>query len=553
MAVTTTDRAPDVPDPAAETTPLLRDHAAGSGDSGGSVEANAPSVEEPPHEGLPEVLARMHILLPAIGIGIYMGAMDQMLTVASYPRIGSELNALNSTSWIATAYFLTLTSFQPLYGKLSDIFGRKECLLFAYTVFGLGCLGCGLSQNMLQLCLSRAVAGIGGGGMNSVVSILISDIVPFRDRGLWQGYINIIFATGTSTGAPLGGLLVDSVGWRWSFLGQVPLCAIAFTAVSLCLHLPKSAAHASHWREKIARIDFLGAAILILAVVGLLTGLDSGSNRGWSDRLTVASLSITPLLFGAFLYVESHIATEPFAPGRIIFDRSLSACYLGNFFAIAGHTACIFFAPLFFQAVQGLSTTESGMRLVPCMVCAVAASLFGGYVIKKTGRYFWITVGGYAFLFLASVPLMVSIYMKSTLGVVLALAGTACGAGSAITTTLIALLSNSSTADTAVVIATSYLFRSLGSSIGISVSSAVLQQVLQSELATRLGGGDAAREVEERVRQDLRAIGDLPAAVEWQVREAYRIAVGTALGPAVAVLAVAVVVTFFVKEKSMKR
>lgn len=113
------------------------------------------------------------------------------------------------------SYFLTLTSCQPLYGKLSDIFGRKECLLFAYAVFGVGCLGCDLAQNMLQLCAFRALAGIGGGGMNSVVAILFSDIVPLRDRGVWQGYTNIIFAAGTSTGAPLGGFAADSLGWRW--------------------------------------------------------------------------------------------------------------------------------------------------------------------------------------------------------------------------------------------------------------------------------------------------------------------------------------------------
>lgn len=112
-------------------------------------------------------------------------------------------------------YFLTLTSFQPLYGKLSDIFGRKACLLFAYAVFGIGCLGCGLAQSMTQLCVARAVAGIGGGGMSSVVSILLSDIVPLQERGVWQGYINVVYAAGTSTGGPLGGLFADSLGWRW--------------------------------------------------------------------------------------------------------------------------------------------------------------------------------------------------------------------------------------------------------------------------------------------------------------------------------------------------
>lgn len=159
-------------------------------------------------------------------------AIDQLLTVATYAKIGNELNALNSTSWIATSYvsrsdysrrhshvmhkyFLTLTSFQPLYGKLSDIFGRKECLLFAYAVFGIGCLGCGLAQDIVQLCIARGISGIGGGGMNAVVSILLTDLVPLRERGIWQGYMNVIASVGTSVGAPLGGFLAESVGWRW--------------------------------------------------------------------------------------------------------------------------------------------------------------------------------------------------------------------------------------------------------------------------------------------------------------------------------------------------
>ncbi|KAM0346940.1 hypothetical protein ACHAPU_005280 [Fusarium lateritium] len=133
---------------------------------------------------------------------VYLAAADQLLTVATHGRSGSELNALNITSWIATAYFLTLTSCQPLYGKLSDI-------------FALGCLGRGLAQSMAQLCAARAVAGMGGGAMNSVVAILLSDLVPLKDRGVWQGKVSILYATGTATGAPLAGVLADSVGWRW--------------------------------------------------------------------------------------------------------------------------------------------------------------------------------------------------------------------------------------------------------------------------------------------------------------------------------------------------
>ncbi len=141
--------------------------------------------------------------------------MDQTLTIAAYGRMGSDLDALSSTGWIATSYFLTLTTFQPLYGRLSDIFGCKECLLFAYGVFGLGCLGCGLARDVVQLCVARAVAGIGGGGMNAVVSILVTDLVSLRDRGVWQGYINVVFGCGIAAGAPIGGSMADSIGWRW--------------------------------------------------------------------------------------------------------------------------------------------------------------------------------------------------------------------------------------------------------------------------------------------------------------------------------------------------
>ncbi|KAF5549040.1 multidrug resistance [Fusarium phyllophilum] len=212
-----------------------------SSSSSGSPSDGSPLLEDRYHDDTPRNIEneqasdddtpkalysdkKLHLVIAAVGIGafthkifkFYLAAADQLLTVATYAKIGNELNALNNTSWIATAS-------QPLYGKLSDIFGRKPCLLFAYIVFSLGSLGCGLAQDMAQLCAARAVAGVGGGGMNSVVAILLSDLVPLKDRGVWQGKISILFFAGTATGAPLGGILADSVGWRWSFLGQVPL------------------------------------------------------------------------------------------------------------------------------------------------------------------------------------------------------------------------------------------------------------------------------------------------------------------------------------------
>ncbi|KAI0118890.1 major facilitator superfamily [Nemania sp. FL0031] len=286
-----------------------------------------------------EGAVKMAALLPALAIGIFLVALDQTLTVATYGKIGSDLQALNSTSWIATSYFLMLTTFQPLYGKLSDIFGRKPCLLFAYAVFGLGCLGCGLARDIVELCIARAVAGAGGGGMNAVVTILVTDLVSLRDRGVWQGYINIVFAAGMSAGAPIGGLFADTIGWRWAFIVQCPIALLAFLSVYLVLHLPHT--DHSHWSAKFLRIDFIGAFTLVTAVFLLLFGLDNGSNEGWAKTITILPLALAPVLFAVFVFVEAKVAKEPFAPGNVIFDPPLLAAYGTNFFGVAGQVSSL--------------------------------------------------------------------------------------------------------------------------------------------------------------------------------------------------------------------
>ncbi|KAH7188729.1 major facilitator superfamily domain-containing protein [Fusarium flagelliforme] len=494
---------------------------------------------------------KMHLILASVGIGVYLAAADQLITVASYAKIGSELHALNNTSWIATAYFLTLTSGQPLYGKLSDIFGRKPCLLFAYTVFAIGCLGCGLAQSMAQLCTARAIAGIGGGGMNSVVAILLSDLVPLKERGVWQGKLSILFFAGTATGAPLGGLMADSVGWRWSFLGQVPLCFVAFVAVYFVLDLPP--VEHDHWLSKIRKVDFFGALTLVMAVVALLVGLDSGSNRGWSHSITIIALSLTPGLFGLFVLVELKVASHPLAPGHIIFDRSLFACYLVNFASNAGNTSVIFFLPLFFQAVQGLNAAQSGALLVPVMLFMVVSSILSGSVIKRTEKFYTLNLLGYALAFVSIVPICLFVWYRSTLWTSIALVVMAVGTGNSYSTTLIGLLANATVDDTAVVVASAYLFRALGSSIGVSTGSAVLQQVLRTELVARLPDQDKAREIEERVRQSLEYIKQLPPNIAEQVKWAYQVATIWTMASSSVYFLIAFIFGFWVKEKSLKR
>lgn len=462
----------------------------------------------------------MKYIMPALAIGVFLTAADQTIIVSSYGKIGSELNALQSTSWIATAYFLTLTSFQPLYGKLSDIFGRKEALLSAYAFFGLGCLLCGLSTRIEHLIAARACQGLGG-GMTTVVSILLSDIVTLRERGTFQGYMNIVWAGGAGIGAPLGGYLADSIGWRWSFLGQAPITLVAIITVYLTLNLP--AREASNWKDKLRRIDFLGAFTLVMGVFALLLSLDRGSNVSWAQPLTLALLATSVALLLAFLYVEMRVASEPFAPGHIIFDRSLCASYLCNFFSFAGWMAAIFYIPLYFQAVDGLSATQAGAKLIPAIGAGVCGSLFAGFLMKRTGRYYRLTVVAYTGLFWGFLPIILfsGVVSKSDWGMTAGMVICGFSNGIGITSSLISLIAQASSDDLAVVTACSYLFRSLGSVIGVSLSSTAVQQSLRLNLRAALQNGGDAEAIVDRVRQSLDFIKTLEPATRDIVRHCY--------------------------------
>ncbi|KAJ5959926.1 uncharacterized protein N7479_007076 [Penicillium vulpinum] len=542
-----------------ENSPLLGSVSANGAVSNGTipdhnVESGDPvQTEERGKEPSPDAQKQLKYIVPAISLGIFLSAADQTIIMASYGQIGSDLKALNLTSWIATSYFLTLTSFQPLYGKLSDIFGRKPCLLFAYAIFGIGCLGCGLARDINELIAARVFQGIGGGGMTTVVSILMSDIVPLRDRGLWQGIINIIYATGSGTGAPLGGILSDYIGWRWAFLAQFPICVIAFIAVTFLLKLPPR--ESAHWKTKLRRIDFLGAVVLVGAVLGFLVGLDRGSNVSWKLPLTIASLGISAILFVVFILVEVYLAAEPFAPGHIIFNRTFFACYCCNFFSFGGWIAALFYIPLYFQAVDGVSATTAGLRLLPSILSGVSGSVFAGLLMKWYGKYYWLTVAAYTSLTtgVLCIYLFSGGVMASTVVIICGMVLSAFGNGIGVTTTLIGLISNATYEDQAVVTACSYLFRSLGSVIGLSLSSTVVQQVLRNRLQSGLRDSKNIDQIVEGVRESLDFIKTLDPATARIVRDSYGWSTNKGFAFLVFVVFFALLSSFFIRESKLSR
>lgn len=210
----------------------------------------------------------------------------------------------------------------------------------------------------------------------------------------------------------------------------MPLVAIAWIAVYLVLHLPKL--ETSHWLEKLQKVDFTGAIFLVSAVLSLLLGLDNGSNVGWNSLYTIIPLSISPALFAIFILVEIKVASHPFAPGHVIFDRSLFAAFLTNFFNFFGQFTVLFYLPLLYQAVNGSSAVKAGLLLLPVSIFGVSASLLSGYIMRRTGRYYKLTISSTGILLVSVVPLVLfaGAWFSSTIGSSVALAMVAVGTGS---------------------------------------------------------------------------------------------------------------------------
>ncbi|PWW75990.1 MFS general substrate transporter [Tuber magnatum] len=498
---------------------------------------------------------KLKLILPAMAIGIFLAAMDNTIVVSSYGAIGSDLKELNRTSWIATAYLLTTTSFQPLYGKLSDIFGRKPALLFSYTIFGIGCLWCGLASTMGELIAARAFAGIGGGGMTTVVSILMNDIVPLRSRGTFQGLMNIVFATGAAIGAPLGGIMADSVGWRWSFLGQFPAAMLAILVVSVALHLPPSAdPQKENFKAQLKRVDFLGAGVLVLAVFTLLFGLDRGGNLSLKDAYVIVSLCASLALFALFGLVEAKIAAEPFAPLHIVQSRTILSACLAYFFSFSGYMAILFYLPLYYQAVSSLTAGAAGLHLVPAIAGGVSGSLFSGLMMQKTGKYYYLTILAYTLFFSGTIPVFLATGILGNSEPTIT-AGIVCmgfGNGIGVTSALIALISAAGQEEQAVATAISYLFRALGQVTGVSVSSMLVQGNLRTELTRVLDGADVD-EIVHKVRSSLGAVDALAPATRALVLGAYQNAMHSAFLLGIILAFFSVLSSVFIREKALSR
>ncbi|KAI9260180.1 major facilitator superfamily domain-containing protein [Sporodiniella umbellata] len=406
---------------------------------------------------------------------------------------------------------LSYTALQPLYGRISDVFGRKNSMLFATIVFFIGSAMCGASTNLWALVISRGIAGIGGGGMNTLSAVITSDLVTLRERGKYQGYANISYGLGSVIGAPLGGIITDNLGWRYCFYINLPLLIISLYVAGFLLtnYNLKEQEGESTLLERFKKIDYLGAMTLISAVVCFLLATSMGGNsREWSDPL-VYGLSITSIALGvSFCFVEKYSALNPIMPWSIISSRTPLACSLVNFFGVMCSFAMTFTTPLFFQGVLGYSPSQAGLFFIPKVVAMSCGSLSSGFWMAHTGEYRYFIRLATLMACLAMIGSCFWTPSTSFAYIIACLILDGFSSGALITTSLIAMLSCVGSSEMATITSVSYLFRSSGGVIGISATSAIFQGVLKKILSEKITGPNAEYVI-DIARKSMTEVRDL--------------------------------------------
>lgn len=509
-----------------------------------SIAGVPPAVEEEPEE--PPLRADIWVIMGAMWIGSFLAALDGTIVATILSAVGSEFRVSKEVGWLGTSYLLTQTAFQPLYGRASDIFGRKPATLFASAIFLLGSLLCGLSQTFWQLCAARALAGIGGGGLTTMSTLVTSDLVSLKSRGTWQGLGNLVYATGAALGGPLGGALADGgLGWRWAFLVQVPLCVVHFAVVSWKIDIP---AGPGSMIEKIKRIDALGSLSLVTSVTLILVGLSLGGNeREWSDKLVLGSLISGGVALVVFVLIERFVAREPLMPMAVLFNRTPGFVSIACWFITMSQFGIIFNVPNYFENVEQTTKQYAGLHLIPNAIIASTCSLGSGLIMARTGRYRKMLLLGGLAGFVG--PLMMCFWFRGTSEAFYWLSMPWGGAayGSTLTITLVALIASVDPKDMAAATGVTYLFRATGSVLGISLSSAILQNSLQKNLEKT----DIPHKIIQLIRQDVSTIKTLSKPLRVAAIGAYEQSMHTVFIAIAAAGLFAFLALFFIEERDL--
>jgi EmrB/QacA subfamily drug resistance transporter len=448
----------------------------------------APPVEQPLDFRIPQEqpsfgeLPRPRVIATLAGVmsALLLAALDQTIVGTAMPRIVAELNGFEHYAWVTTAYLLTSTAGVPIFGKLSDLFGRKLFLLGGVALFVVASALCGAAQGMTDLVLFRGVQGLGAGCTQAMVFTTIGDLFPPAQRGKLSGVFGSVFGLASVIGPTAGGFLTDGPGWRWVFLVNLPLGVISFAV--LLFWFPN--VRRQHARRP--SIDFLGAIALLAGVVPLLLALSwGGRDYAWDSPAIVGLLVFGAIMSAVFIRIEAR-AAEPIIPLSLFRMPVVATSTISVALTAVAMFGTVLFIPLFIQGVIGTNATQSGAVLTPMMLSLVATSTIAGQVISRLGRYRWMTVGGVAtasagMLLLSGMGVNTS-YLTVVRNMIIV------GLGLGVTMPVFTLAVQNAVDQRMMGVATSTVqfFRSMGGALGAAVFGSVLTNSFNSALRAAL-------------------------------------------------------------------
>ncbi|HEY7034160.1 MAG TPA: MDR family MFS transporter [Thermomicrobiales bacterium] len=421
---------------------------------------------------------QLTIALTGVMLGLLLSSLDQTIVGTAMPRIIADLGGLDHYAWVATAYLLTSTASVPIFGKLSDIYGRKWFYIGGMVLFMIGSALCGLSQSMFQLIAFRGLQGIAGGVLTANTFAIIGDLFPPAERGKWQGLTGSVFGLASVVGPTLGGWLTDGPGWRWVFYVNLPVGIVAIAV--LLVGLP---AIRPHERRP---IDWLGAGAIVGGTVPLLLAFSwAGTDYPWGSPQILSLLAFSAVMIVAFIFIESR-AAEPIIPLRFFRNRIFAVSVTVMFLVGSAMFGAILYVPLFVQGVIGQSATNSGAVLTPMMLALVIASTTSGQVISRSGRYKWSALLGLSIV-------TFGLWLQSRMDVNTS-SGTAVrnmivlglGIGLSMPTFTIAVQNAFPAKEIGVVTAAVQFFRSIGATIGVAIMGTFLTTSLHDNLTAGL-------------------------------------------------------------------
>jgi EmrB/QacA subfamily drug resistance transporter len=458
---------------------------------------------------------QFHIVLGGLMLGMLLAALDQTIVATALPTIVGDLGGLNHLSWVVTAYLLTSTAVTPLWGKLSDLYGRRGTFQAAIAVFLVGSMLSGLSQNMVELIAFRAVQGLGGGGLMALAMAIVGDLVSPRERGRYQGWFGAVFALASVGGPLLGGYFTDQLSWRWIFYVNLPFGVAALIVTSVVLRLP--------FRRLEHRIDYPGSVLLVAAVTAVVLATTwGGTTYPWGSAQIIGLAVATAVLLGLFLAWEAQ-ASEPILPLRLFRNPIFTVAVAITLLLGLALFGAVVYLPEYLQVVQGASAIRSGLELMPLTLGIVVASAGSGQVISRIGRYKVFPIVGAALLtvgfwLLSHIQVGTGTAVLSWWMLVVGL-----GLGCILQVAVLAVQNAVDHRDLGTATSATVFFRILGGTLGTALFGAVLLNRLQHNLAVLLPARAAGRAhlglgVLQGAPQRLRA---LPGPVLHPLLEAF--------------------------------